>query len=499
MEACQPISQMSEPNILLIVMDSVRAANTSLHGHEHETTPYLEELAQESTVYEQARSPGTWSLPSHTSIFTGYHVIEHGITRARHELEPGHTIFETLADQYDYATGVFSENTWITDMPVGLKNAFDTVEGARNLPFPDAVDPSNFVLSEGQGHYVEYLKLCLERDDTIKSLGNGVFTKLAWDFPQLLPDRFQSSTPARVYGDLFLDWESEQSGPWAACVNFMDGHLPYLPDAEHDEWGGKKLRKLQDEMDDQVWEFNGGQRPWWQRKALEGLYDGTIRQMDAELERVLGVLKERDELDDTLVVVTSDHGEGFGELSRIRGDRDSLKPNGRVAAHGAGIHEVLTHVPLVTKFPGQSEPAQISEVASLTQFPHVVEAVVDGTDEVDSFVPDGPVVASSHGLEEPMEERAQRYTGDFYRFNGDARAVYEGEATDVTKWLSWREKCATVCVNDAKSSYKSADDDEGNVAKVFDGFSELGVRGDSGGLDDVDDATRQRLEELGYA
>jgi len=490
---------MSSPNILLVIMDSVRAANTSLHGHEHETTPFLEAFAEQATVYEQARSPGTWSLPSHTSIFTGYHVVEHGVTRAKHKLEPGHTIFEELAAEHNYTTGVFSENTWITDMPVGLNEAFKSVEGARNLPFPDAVDPSNFVLSEGQGHYVEYLKHCLARDDTLKSLANGVFTKLAWDYPQLLPDRFQSSTPARVYGDLFLDWEAEQSGPWAACVNFMDGHLPYLPDEEHDEWGGTKLRNLQAEMDDQVWEFNGGQRPWWQRKALEGLYDGTIRQMDAELERVLSLLEERGELDDTLVVVTSDHGEGFGEASRIRGDRDSPKPNARLAAHGAGIHEVLTHVPLLVKFPGQNREERVFEAASLTQFPSVAESVVEGTDNHDAFVPDGPVVASSHGLEEPMEERAQRYSGDFHRFNGDARAVYGGEATGVTKWLSWREKRATVRVNEAKSSYKSSDDDEGQVDEVFDGFADLGVRDDSGGLDDVDDATQQRLEDLGYA
>lgn len=489
---------MSSPNVLLVVMDSVRAANTSLHGHEHETTPFLEEFAEEATVYEQARSPGTWSLPSHTSIFTGIHVVEHGVTRARHKLKPGHTIFEELSKD-GYQTGVFSENTWITDMDVGLRDVFDTNEGARNLPYPDAIDPSNFVLSEGQGKFFEFFKHCLGRDDTIKSLVNGAFTKIAWDYPKLLPDRFKSSTPARVYADLFLDWEEKQDGPWAACVNFMDGHLPYIPDEEHDKWGGSKLHDLQNEMDDQVWEFNGGQRPWWQRKALEGLYDGTIHQMDTQIRRIVETLEQRGELADTLLVITSDHGEGFGELSRIRGDRDSKKPNARVAAHGAGIHEVLTHVPLVAKFPDQSESTWVSEVASLTEFPNVVKAVVDGTDGADTFVPDGPVIASSHGLEEPMEERAQRYTGDFYRFNGDARTVYEGQAADVTKWLSWRDKRATVRVNDAKSSYKTADEDDGHVDEIFNDLTDLGVRSESEGVENVDEATKQRLEDLGYA
>ena len=483
---------MTPPNVLLVVMDSVRAANTSLHGHEHETTPYLERLADEATTYDAAYSPGTWSLPSHTSVFTGYHVMEHGITRARHKLKPGHTIYEELSEGEGYETGVFSENTWITDMDVGLRDAFDTVEGARNLPFPDAVDPSNFVLSEGQGHYVQFLRYCLGRDDTVRSLANGVFTKVAWDYPRLLPSRFKSSTPARVYADLFLDWQAEREGPWAACVNFMDGHLPYLPDAEYDRWGGKRLRSLQDSMDDQVWEFNGGRRPWWQRRALEGLYDGTIRQMDAQVERVVATLRDRGALEDTLVVVTADHGEGFGEPSRIR-------PGARVAAHGAGIHEVLCHVPLVVRPPGGGAGERVADPASLVEFPRVVRAALAG--EGATFVPDDPVVVSSHGLEEPMEERALRYTDDLHRFNGDARAVYLPDEDDDgvrEKRLSWRDERCRVDVASAKASWRAADTDDGVVDERFADVRDRGVREEREGDADLDAATEERLKDLGY-
>lgn len=479
---------MSSPNVLLVIMDSVRAANTSLHGHEHETTPFLEEFAEQATVYEQARSPGTWSLPSHTSIFTGLHVAEHGVTRARHRLEHGHTIFEKLSKD-GYETGVFSENTWITDMNVGLKDTFDTVEGARNLPYPDAVDPSNFVLSEGQGKYVDFFKHCLERDDTAKSLVNGAFTKIAWDYPNLLPDRFKSTTPARVYTDLFLDWQEEQDGPWAACVNFMDGHLPYLPGDEHDKWGGPILQNLQNDMEDQVWEFNGGQRPWWQRKALEGLYDGAIYQMDEQLRRLVSNLKDQGILEDTLLVVTSDHGEGFGEPSFVR-------PGARMSGHGQGIHESLLHVPLVVKVPGQTTGRRVGDVASLTNFPTAVRAVTDG--QSPSFVPDEPVVASSYGLEEPMKERASKYCDDIYRFDGEAHACYEGSGTAVTKYELWRDRSATVHVNNSKSMYCVEPDGMNTVKQRFDDITQRGVRSDSKGVAAADEATQQRLEDLGY-
>lgn len=481
------------PNVLLVILDSVRAGNTSLYEHEHETTPFLEKFAEEATLYEQARSPGTWSLPSHTSMFTGLHVEEHGITRAKHSLQSGHTIFETLQNEYGYKTGVFSENTWITDMDVGLKDAFDTIEGARNLPYPDAVDPSNFVLSEGQGQYLNYFRHCLDSNTPLKSLANGVVTKLAWDYPRYLPDALTASTPAEVYSDLFLDWEDDQDDPWAACLNFMDGHLPYEPNSDSDIWGGKKLQSLQDEMKDQVWEFNGGQRPWWQRKALEGLYDGTIRQMDHQIARIIKTLDERDVLNDTLVVVTSDHGEGFGEPSRVR-------PGARVAAHGAGIHEVLLHVPLVVRVPGQNESRRISEVASLTQFPAVVRSLLEDEWDDGAFVPDEPVIASSHGLEEPMEERARKYCDDLWRFNGDARAVYrDDKAGFVRKDVTWRDEDASVLICDAKAASKTEDKDaRGRVESAFENIEDLGVSDDSEGLGDVDEATQKRLEDLGY-
>jgi arylsulfatase A-like enzyme len=475
-------------NVLLIVMDSVRAANTSLHGHEHETTPFLSEFADEATVYEQARSPGTWSLPSHTSMFTGYHVSEHGVTRARHKLEPGHTIFEELRED-GYTTGVFSENTWITDMDCGLRNAFDTVEGARNLLFPEAIDPSNFVLSEGQGNYLGFLRHCLDRDDSLKSLANGAFTKLAWDYPTLLPNRVKSSTPGNVYTDLFLEWLDDRDGSWAACINFMDGHLPYLPDSEFDEWGGKRLRSLQDQMDDQVWEFNGGQRPWWQRRALEGLYDGTIRQMDAQIERIVRELEARDVLSDTLLVITSDHGEGFGEPSHVR-------PGARIAGHGQGIHEVLVHVPLLVKHPGQTTGSRIDDPATLTQFPAAVRTAVDG--HKPQFVPDEPVVVYSDGLEEPMKERANKYCADITRFDGEASAVYDGSGTKVEKYISWRDYGATVRVRDAKIRYGLADEENGHVVSRFDQLTAMDVRTDTDGVEEINTTTRQRLEDLGY-
>lgn len=470
-------------------MDSVRASNVSHYGHENETTPFLESFGNRATTYRQAKSPGSWSLPSHTSIFTGLHVQEHGVTQAKYKLAPGQTIYDRLSEEYGYKTGIFSENTWVTEMDVGLRESFDTVEGARNLPYTEALDPSNFVLNEGQGQYTQYIRRCLSHEYPVKSIVNGALTKIAWDYPQYLPDRFTATTEARVYTDLFFDWLDDLQGSWAACINFMDGHLPYEPRDEHDRWGGKKLRRLQNRIDDQVWEFLGCQRPWWQRDALEGLYDGTIHQIDAQLRRLVEGLESRGLYDDTLLVITSDHGEGFGEPSTI-------KRGSRLAGHGKDVHESLLHVPLIVKHPDQEKAHIIDEPATLTRFPEVIKSALEG--EREGFVPDGPVVASSHGLDEPSIALAEEYCGGRSLYDGVSKAIYESTDGGIVKYETWEDQSSTVRLVDAKTSYRTDTSDGGRVAEMFGDLTDVGVRDEGDGFDDVDGTTRERLKELGY-
>jgi arylsulfatase len=484
-----------EPNVLLVVLDSVRAKNCSAYGHHEGTTPFLESFASErATLYEQARAPGARSVTSHASLFSGFHVEEHSVVSAADKLDPAVNVFSKLR-QEGYATGVFSENDWITAVDVGLKDGFDTVVGARNVPFPDAVNPHEFVSNEGRGQYVTFLKEALADEHPMQSLANGAATKLQSDYKRFLPSSVRASTPAGVYVDSFLGWSARQSGPWAACVNLMDAHIPYEPAAEYDLWGGKRARELQSSFEDQKWAFNGGHRPWWQKRAVESLYDGAIRHCDAELERLVSELDRRGELDDTLLVVTSDHGEGFGEPSRVR-------PGVRVAEHGVSPHEVVLHVPLVVRLPRQEAATRVERPASLTEFPRVVAAVRDGETPTDGFRPDGPVVATAVGLDKPLQERASAWTDNLSPWTADSRAVFDwdGGADVVEKSLVNRDRAVTVVSRDAQTQYV---DDEGDrprdqVAEAFEDVTQLDVRHEGGGVEDIDEATYGRLEDLGY-
>lgn len=468
-------------------MDSVRARNTSLHGHPNETTPFLEEFGERATVYEQARAPSSWSLPSHVSILTGDHVGSHGLVDTGQRLTSGHTFYERLSDR-GYDTAVFSENPLLTRVDVGLKDAFDTVYGPQNLVFPDAANPTEFVLTEGRGQYVDYLRHCLSHDHPLKSVVNGVATKAAWSPLGAFSDRLRTNTSASVYVDQFLDWTADRNGPWAACINFMDAHLPYEPRPEHDRWGGKALRKIQSAVDDQVWSFHAGDRPWWQLRALEALYDGTINQIDAQVARLVHELESRGRLDDTLLVVTADHGEGFGEPSELRPVR--------TVGHGIGVDEVLLHVPTVIKYPGQHEGRRVREVASLVELPRVVESTVDGGRP--SLVADGPVLASADDMMSSTKENARTYVDDLTPYTGNAVVTYRDEGETVRKESAWGETAGRFTVVDAQTAYRRAAADPAAVTALYDALPDRQVTETGQEVGDADRATQQRLEDLGY-
>jgi len=484
---------MSDPNVLLVVLDSVRASNCSLYGHANETTPFLESFgADQATVYEQARSPGARSVTSHVSLFSGLQVAEHGVVSAAERLDPTMSVFDRLRED-GYDTGVFTENDWLTAVDVGLKDGFDTVVGARNVPFPDAVNPHEFVSNQGQGAYGEFVRTALASDRPGRSLVNGVSTKLQSDFMRFLPGSVRASTPADVYVDAFLEWSAESEGPWAACVNLMDAHIPYEPAAEHDLWGGDRASALQSSFEDQKWVFHGGQNPWWQKRAVESLYDGAIRQMDAELERLVAALERRNELDDTLLVVTSDHGEGFGEPSRLQ---DGV----RVAEHGVAIHDAVVHVPLLVRHPDQTTARRVERPATLTAFPDVVERARGSEQPAAAFCPEGPVVATAVGLDEPLQERAGGYVDNISPWLEDKRAVFDYDADTgvVVKSCRVRDRAATVHSRDAQTAFRVSRTDDGRVDAVFDELERLDVRTDGESLEDLDEGTYGRLEDLGY-
>lgn len=467
-----------DPNVLLLVLDSVRARNLSLYGHVNGTTPFLEEFANTTTVYTNARAPSIGSRPSHASLFTGYHAAETGVS-SEHKLRPGTTIWENLRDD-GYDTAVFSDNPFLRSNRYGFIHGFETVKTRPadyvDVPFPSGLDSR---MEASANDVLSGIASALRDDTPVRSLVNGATVLLSKRSAFLGRQLGQyHDTVAGTYVDAFGEWLDGRDGPWAACLNLMDAHYPYEPAAEFDHWGSPVLRELQDEWGTSNYAkaaFHEGDRPWWQLGAFESLYDGSIRQLDAAIATTVTLLEEAGILDETLLVITSDHGEGFGE-------RSYFDPDHRLVAHGAegGIHDAKAHVPLLIKYPGQDLGRRVESPASLTAFPHVVRAVRDGYWRHDEFVPDGPVLVT---LDAGYEESAV--------------AVYDERSGIVRMQTVCGPDAATVEIRDSQTKHKESERVSETTWEMSASLEDrdISVLQEAG---DVDQETHEHLADLGY-
>jgi arylsulfatase A-like enzyme len=328
--AMLPAAEPGAPNVLFIVLDTVRAHNLSLYGYPRSTTPRLEQLGRSGVVFNRAISTAPWTLPSHASMFTG---------RYPHELSTGYasaldTAHPTLAEvlrSAGYLTAGFVANTWYCGRMSGLNRGFDHYEDL-------AISPGQIMISSS----------LVRTANSNEWLRRKVYVEM--------PGR--KSAP-EVNGR-FLRWLSERDSgrPFFAFLNFFDAHEPYLPPPPFDTKFGHAQPRVNPRHDlDWRWAPSDIQTEM-------NAYDGSIAYLDYNIGLLLDQLDERGLLDNTLIIITSDHGEEFGEHS--------------VMDHGYSVYMPVLHVPLVISFP-KRVPAGISirEPVSLRDLPATVVDLIN--------------------------------------------------------------------------------------------------------------------------
>ncbi len=306
------------PNVLLISIDTLRADHLSCYGYERATTPNIDALAQQGVLFEQATSSASWTLPSYGSLFTGLDPGRHyaGMSRERelhfctdaHE-QPKRSV-QPLRDDVPTLAELFRDAGWHT--AAFVNNVF-------LLP--------TYGLSRGFQRYTQY------QYNAVAGVENA------------------------------RHWILAQDRPWLCFAHFMDPHVPYCPP---EPWDSKFTNDpLADHM-------NTGWPPPMQsvrehglgpdgRKLLVGYYDGEIAFTDDQVGRLLRELDAAGALENTIVIIHSDHGEEFW-------DHDGYE-------HGHSQYQELLHVPLIVRFPPRF-PAKLrvsSRVRTMDLFPTLLE------------------------------------------------------------------------------------------------------------------------------
>ncbi len=309
--AALPAAPAGAPNVLFLILDTVRADYLSVYGwRDQETTPRLAQWARQGVVFDESYSTSSWTTPSHASFFTGQYPSVHGASFTS-RLAPSHLTVAEVLQARGWATGGFTANLIATTIESGLAQGFVHYEDYQNS-WEEILKSTTIT----QAHNV---LRALETWQEGRPLRAVVRAFLSTDFaPRLVESAHDGKRAEEVRMHLGAWLDGLPAGrPFFAFVNLFDAHAPYHPPEPYASMF-----------------LSGGP----ERKDL-ARYKGALRYLDDQVALLLDDLARRGALQNTIVIVTSDHGEQFGEHAQD--------------AHANSLYRQVLHVPLMVVAPGR--------------------------------------------------------------------------------------------------------------------------------------------------
>jgi arylsulfatase A-like enzyme len=483
------------PNVLFVVLDTVRKDRLTVYGHDRPTTPRLEAFAQEARVFEHAVAPAPWTLPVHASLFTGLYPSEHGATQENPYLE-GATTLATSLSAAGYDTSCYSSNAWITAY-THLTDGFD--------------DQDNFFKAMPGGIVSKPLarlwKTMNDSDrlrslaDSVVAVGNAIHERLAAGGDE------DSKTPAVIdQTKAFID---DSDGPFFSFINLMDAHMPYHPPDEYVEEFAPGVDSTEVCQNSKA--YNCGARAidgdeW---ESIRGLYDAEIRHMDDELGRLFDWLRAEGLWEETMVVVAADHGE-------LHGEHD-------LYGHEFNIYDPLVNVPLMVKHP-EVEAGHDEDLVELLDLYHTILDATNVEGQGRSLDPDRSLLSDSYRDIEHGEYAFVEYHRPVVELNqlesiaADAGIDLDDNSRFYSRMRAARRPDGKYIRNEripdeayridedpGEQTNVAGTDDEviGDVEAALAAFeARVGGEWDEVGTDDpladMDETTKDRLRDLGY-
>jgi len=293
------------PNALIILVDTLRAGRLGAYGNERGLTPFLDSLAKRAVVFRNAYTQSSWTSPSVATLFTSRYPSQHRIVSFRSPLADEEiTLAEVLAAR-GYESGGFS---------------------------------ANFLLSPHFGYWQGFSH-------------KQVFPRARGKVDMANPSKARAS---RVnYAALsWLEQRPSATKPYLLYLHYLEPHIPYAPEQaylDHVLAG----RAAPDRGQVNASMYFGKQTAWTseQLQAAEDYYDAEIMSVDNAIRELFDALAERHALDNTVVVITADHGEEFQEHHGM--------------GHGRTLHQEVLHIPLLFLLPGQQERIDVDAPVSL--------------------------------------------------------------------------------------------------------------------------------------
>ncbi|HLK32480.1 MAG TPA: sulfatase, partial [Terriglobales bacterium] len=330
-----PAAAPGSPNVLVIVVDTLRADHLSTYGYSRPTSPNISRIADQGVLFENAMSSSSWTLPSHASMLTGRYPHDHRARFIDSTLTLRYPTVGEVFQRLGYRTAGFSASTYFFSRRTGLGRGFIHFED--DFESPASAFP--------QTYYGERLEKLLYR-------------------LHLANDRIGRRN-ARQINQHALRWmESGHRHPFFAFLNYYDVHDPYLPPEPYLH----RYTRLPHPAGPipMAWDWFASLTPR-QRQGEMDAYDGAVQYVDTELGEFFRQLHQSGLDKNTLVVITSDHGEEFNE----HGFMDHLN----------ALYRELIHVPLIFWEPGRlPQGIRIATPVSTVSLPATLLDLVHNND-----------------------------------------------------------------------------------------------------------------------
>lgn len=377
------------PNIIFLVLDTQRADRLSCYGYPLPTSPYIDAFAEDATVFERAIAPAQWTIPSHASMFTGEYPSVHQTVQS-YSVLPDH--IPTLAERLQaggYFTAGFCNNPLVGVINNGLRRGFYSFlnySGLLNSHPNQAGIPSGLVDRYRQG-FKRVLSSLLNRvqDSFARSelLLELSFTPLMLPLWQTALS-FKGNTAKSLddAAQLLIQRQGvDAEQPIFSFINLMGTHMPYHPPRRYmekfaphvlcDRSAQRYLRRFNSDVYGWLAPLAGAlDEP--QKAALDGMYDAEVAHQDEQIGLFFSRLQQADVLDNTLVIICSDHGEHLGEKQFI--------------GHSLTLYNELVRVPLIIRDPQNHFPrsTSVDQVVSTCHLFHSVLMAAGLADETEA-------------------------------------------------------------------------------------------------------------------
>lgn len=311
----------ARPNIVLFVIDTLRADRLGVYGYDKPTSPHIDALAKESVRFARADSPAPWTLPSIVSMMTSTYPIEHRVVASGQAVDPSLPVLASYLKGLGYTTTSFYANEFAGDS-TGMTRGFDRAE---------------LVHHTGKSRMASFLEARSDSAPFFLYIHN---VEPHNPFELRVSEQYIEPFGAVSYSNRLkmLDLYTEFRNTTKSAQR-------------NREAGSEKQAALLEKLHAM------------KSSTIDTLYDASVRLADARVGEVIEALKRAGAWDNTLFILVSDHGEEMGEHGGWQ--------------HDQSVYPELVHVPFIMKFPGRLHAGQVrpEAVSLLDLMPTVLDVL----------------------------------------------------------------------------------------------------------------------------